>query len=123
MRKRIILCMCGLLCLTGLAGCGEQTSQKAQAGAQPETRTEEAANSSKESADSGTAGERVQSWTPPKGSHTDQNGNVVDPEGNTFNKKDGGWEVPVGGHVDASGRIYDKNGNLMGGGAKIGSKG
>lgn len=51
-------------------------------------------------------------FTIPKGSTKDSNGNIVTPDGNTFNKK-GEWVVPEGGHVDLQGRIVKKNGNLL----------
>lgn len=63
-----------------------------------------------------------QGFRPPEGSHVDKNGNIVDPEGNTYNKK-GEWQVPEGGSIDAQGRIRDKNGRIMGGGAAVGSVG
>ena len=61
-------------------------------------------------------------FVPPKGSHINSEGNIVDPEGNTFNSM-GQWQVPEGGHVDSQGRIIDKNGRVMGGGATVGSVG
>lgn len=61
-------------------------------------------------------------FTIPKGSTKDSNGNIVTPDGDTFNKK-GEWVVPEGGHVDSQGRIVDKNGKLVGGGATVGSVG
>lgn len=63
-----------------------------------------------------------QGFQPPEGSSLDRNGNIVDLEGNTFNRK-GEWQVPEGGRVDSKGRIFDRNGKMMGGGAMVGTVG
>lgn len=122
MKKRveqIILISC---IVVGLAGCGrtpevKETDKIIELSASDGTEQDTPAGSSAE-LDSVTG----QGFQPPEGSHRDSRGNIVDPQGNTFDD-DGGWQVPEGGRVDSKGRIYDKNGKLMGGGAPVGSKG
>lgn len=110
--------MCLIISLAGLAGCGNKGADTGEKAAQ-ESDSEISATEDGEDNSMDVVG---QGFRPPEGSHVDKNGHIVDKEGNTFDK-DGGWQVPEGGHVDSSGRVYDKDGNLMGGGAKIGSKG
>lgn len=113
-KKAAVLCAGIFLAVMTITGCGsEQTASEETTSRQEETGTEGEKDLNQQTG---------QGFRPPKGSRVDSNGNIVDKEGNTFSK-DGGWQVPEGGHVDAQGRIIDKNGNVMGGGARIGSKG
>lgn len=113
-KKKISLCMA--ICLLGVFGCGHGASRQNEDVMQQSEAIED--DGGGEDSENGIG----QGFKPSAGSHVDKNGNIVDKEGNTFDKE-GGWTVPEGGHVDASGRIIDKDGNVMGGGAKIGSKG
>lgn len=126
MTNRKLTNICILICLVGVTGCTQKSPASEPAiPRQTEQITEDQAFSSNtdiQTMDNQAQNIVGQGFRPPKGSHTDKNGNIVDKEGNTF-KKDGSWEVPEGGHVDAQGRIIDKYGNVMGGGAKVGSKG
>lgn len=63
-----------------------------------------------------------QGFTPPKGSRLNKKGQIVDPEGNTF-EQNGSWAIPEGGGLNQDGLIVDKDGNLVGGGARPGSQG
>lgn len=118
MKKRMSGKFAIFLLAMGLAGC----SQTQNGETEKETVVlSDGKNSAAET--EGNFGYAVgQGFRPPKGSKLDKKGNIVDPEGNTFDKN-GGWQVPEGGRVDSKGRIYDKNGKMMGGGAVVGSKG
>lgn len=117
-RKRIIGQIMMFSLVIGLTGCNQSQSKKAV--------EEEVILSSGDSEDTEDNNDSDYmpglGFRPPKASRRDKNGNIVDPEGNTFNNE-GKWQVPEGGRVDSQGRIYDKNGKIMGGGAVVGSQG
>lgn len=116
MNRKKIAGICMALCLVGLTGCGSKSLDS------EENAIQIYENSEKQGSEEDSINSVGQGFRPPKGSHIDKNGNVVDKEGNTYDK-DGGWQVPEGGQVAPNGQILDKDGNVMGGGAKIGSKG
>lgn len=116
MNRKKMISLCMAVCLLGVSGCGHGASKQKE-GMMQQSETV-GNNEDEEDSENGTG----QGFRPSAGSHVDKNGNIVDKEGNTFDKE-GGWTVPEGGHVDSKGRIIDKDGNVMGGGAKIGSKG
>ncbi|MDO5345367.1 MAG: DUF3659 domain-containing protein [Lachnospiraceae bacterium] len=105
-----------LACFMGLTGCKNQTPGRDKIVIQQTENLESAGDQESAGSSTGTG------FKPPAGSRLDKNGNIVDKQGNTFDKE-GSWQVPEGGHVDSAGRIIDKDGKVMGGGAKIGSKG
>lgn len=106
---------CMLLGVCLLAGCGSRQEQEAKSGAQKE-EVQVVTGTTKSDNQTG------QGFTPPKGSVVNKKGQIVDPEGNTY-EADGSWAVPEGGHVDSKGRIIDADGNVMGGGAAVGTQG
>lgn len=124
-RKKIMGQLVLFLMIVGLIGCGqaqETGSTKETTGSKAETAAVSDQSADDMGGDNDSDSITGQGFKPPNGSHIDKNRNIVTPEGDTFSK-DGGWQVPEGGRVDSQGRIYDKNGKMMGGGAKIGSKG
>lgn len=115
MIRRKVAAVCMVLCLAGMTGCSGGGAGEIGTVQQSETSWDQ---EGKAAPQDGTGS----GFRPPAGSHTDKRGNIVDKDGNTFNAE-GEWQVPEGGRVDADGRIIDKDGNVMGGGAKVGSKG
>lgn len=119
MNRLKIIGLCAFTCLTCLTGCHKQAPEQKEDVIQQSVQPQ---NPETENMDADPTYRTGEGFKPPKDSHIDRRGNIVDAEGNTFNAK-GEWQVPEGGRVDSQGRILDKDGNVMGGGATVGSVG